>query len=57
VTSKKLRSNRRWALLIILLAAAIITPSGDPMTLTLLALPLYILFELTILAIRFILRK
>ena len=57
VTSKQLRSNRRWALLIILIAAAFITPSGDPMTLALLAVPLYILFELSILAIRFILRK
>lgn len=57
VTSKKLRSNRRWAILIILIAAAIITPSGDPMTLMLLSVPLYILYELTILAIRIILRK
>jgi sec-independent protein translocase protein TatC len=57
VTSKQLRSNRRWALLIILISAAVITPSGDPMTLALLAVPLYILFELSILAIRFILRK
>jgi len=52
-----LRSNRRWALLIILISAAIITPSGDPMTLMLLSVPLYILYELTLLAIRFILRK
>jgi sec-independent protein translocase protein TatC len=57
VSSKGLRSNRRWALLIILIAAAVITPSGDPMTLSLLAVPLYILFELSILAIRIILRK
>ena len=57
VTSKQLRSNRRWALLLILIAAALITPSGDPMTLALLAVPLYVLFELSILAIRFILRK
>ncbi len=55
--SKMLRSNRRWALLIILIAAAVITPSGDPMTLMLLSVPLYVLYELTILAIRFILRK
>ena len=57
VNSRALRSNRRWALLIILIAAAIITPSGDPMTLMLLSVPLYILYELTILAIRFVLRK
>jgi len=57
VSSQVLRSNRRWALLIILIAAAVITPSGDPMTLMLLSVPLYILYELTILAIRFVLRK
>lgn len=57
VSSKMLRSNRRWAIVIILVAAAIITPSGDPMTLLLLAGPLYVLYELSILAIRFILRK
>jgi len=57
VTSRKLRDNRRWAVLIIIIAAAIITPSGDPVTLMLLAVPLYVLFELTILAIRFILRR
>lgn len=57
VTSTKLRENRRWALLIILISAAVITPSGDPMTLALLAVPLYVLFELTIIAIRLFLRK
>ena len=57
VSSKSLRSNRRWAVLIILIAAAFITPSGDPMTLMLLSVPLYILYELTILAIRIILRR
>lgn len=57
ISSKTLSSNRRWAVVIILVAAAIITPSGDPMTLLLLAGPLYVLYEFSILAIRFILRK
>lgn len=57
VSSAKLRSSRRWAVLIILIAAALITPSGDPLTLLLLSLPLYILYELTILAVRFVLRR
>ncbi|GMQ94639.1 MAG: twin-arginine translocase subunit TatC [Acidimicrobiia bacterium] len=57
VTSKRLRDDRRWAVLIIIVGAAIITPSGDPMTLMLLATPLYVLFELSILAIRFILKR
>jgi sec-independent protein translocase protein TatC len=57
VSSSKLRQGRRWAVLIILLAAALITPSGDPLTLMSLSIPLYAMFELTILAIRFILKK
>lgn len=57
LSSRTLRSNRRWAVIIILMAAAVITPSGDPMTLLMLAGPLYLLFELSILSIRFILRK
>ncbi len=57
VSSKKLRANRRWTFLIILIASALITPSGDPMTLMLLVVPLYVLYELTIIAIRLFLRK
>lgn len=55
--SKKLRKNRRWALGIILIGAAVITPGGDPLTLMLLSVPLYALYEITILAVRLILRK
>jgi len=57
VGSAQLRSSRRWAVVIILVAAAVITPSGDPLTLLMLATPMYIFYELTILAVRFLLRK
>ena len=57
VTSSRLRQGRRWAVLVILLMAALITPSGDPLTLMLLSGPLYVMYEATILAIRFILKK
>ena len=57
ITSAKLRESRRWAVVIILVAAALITPSGDPLTLLMLSLPLYVFYEVAILAIRFILRK
>lgn len=57
VTSKRLRQFRRWAVVIILVVAAFITPSGDPLTLMMLAAPMYLLYEITILAIRFILKK
>lgn len=57
VGSKQLSRGRRWAVLVIVVAAAFITPSGDPLTLLLLSVPLYLLYEITILAIRFILKR
>ncbi len=57
VRSKGLRANRRWAVTAIVVIGAIVTPSGDPLTLLLLSAPLYVLYEITILAIRFILKK
>lgn len=57
VGSAALRRNRRWAVTAIVVIGAVITPSGDPLTLLLLSTPLYVLYELTILAIRFILKK
>jgi sec-independent protein translocase protein TatC len=57
LTSAQLREGRRWAVLVIVVFAAIITPSGDPLTLALLAVPMYVLYELAILSVRWILRK
>lgn len=42
------RQNRRYAILIIVVAAAVITPTGDPFTLSMLAVPMYALYELGI---------
>jgi sec-independent protein translocase protein TatC len=49
VTPTQLRSYRRYALVAVVIVAAIITPTGDPVNLALLALPMYLLFELGIL--------
>lgn len=38
---------RRHAVVVLLIAAAVITPTGDPFTLTVVFLPLYILWELS----------
>jgi sec-independent protein translocase protein TatC len=57
VHTSKLREGRRWAFLAIMILAALITPSGDPLTLALLTFPLYLMYEITILAIRLILKK
>ena len=57
VSSKRLRQGRRWAVLIIVVVGAVITPSGDPLTLMLLSVPLYVLYEMTIWLVRFLLKK
>lgn len=54
---RQLASGRRWAILLIVTIGAIVTPSGDPLTLLLLSVPLYILYEATIWIVRFTLRK
>jgi sec-independent protein translocase protein TatC len=48
VTGAFLKKYRRHAFIIILIAAAIITPSTDPFSLTLVTIPLYILFEASV---------
>ena len=48
VTGSFLRKYRRHAFVIILIAAAIITPSTDPFSLAVVTIPLYLLFEASI---------
>ena len=47
-----LREYKKHATVILLISAAIITPSGDPFTLMLVFIPLYVLYELSILVVR-----
>lgn len=46
-----MRSTRKYAIVIILIVAAIITPTGDAFTLLLVALPIYLLYEGSILLV------
>lgn len=46
------RTYRRYAIVVLLIAAAIITPTGDPFTLSLVFFPLYGLYELGILFVK-----
>ena len=48
VTPMLLKRIRRYAFIVILIAAAIITPSTDPFSLALVTLPLYLLYEFSI---------
>ena len=47
-----LREYKRHAIVVLLITAAIITPSGDPFSLMLVFIPLYVLSELSILVVR-----
>ncbi len=47
-----LRKYRRHAVVLIVILAAIITPTGDPFTLAVVAIPLYFLYELSVLMIK-----
>jgi sec-independent protein translocase protein TatC len=48
ITARFLRKYRRHAFVVILIAAAIITPSTDPFSLAIVTVPLYLLFEASI---------
>lgn len=54
VSTKMLTSTRRYAIVIITIIAALITPTGDPYNLMLLAMPMYLLYELGILLTRLV---
>lgn len=48
LTPKLMRSSRRYAIIIILVIAAIVTPTPDALTMTVVAIPLFVLYELSI---------
>ena len=48
VNKSFLKKYRRHAIVIIVIIAAIITPTGDPFTLAVVAIPLYLLYEMSI---------
>ncbi|MBQ9202302.1 MAG: twin-arginine translocase subunit TatC [Bacteroidales bacterium] len=51
LTSSFMRNKRRYAVVIILIAAAVITPTGDAFTLALVSLPVWALYEISILVV------
>jgi sec-independent protein translocase protein TatC len=57
VSSARLRKLRRHAIVGSFIVAAVATPSGDPYTMTLMAVPLYVMYEGSLLIIRFLMKK
>lgn len=54
LTAEFMKKYRRHAIVIILIVAAIITPTTDVMTLMLVTLPIYLLYEISIFAVKMI---
>ena len=52
MTSKRLRTARRYVILGIAVFATVITPGGDLVSPTVLGLTMYLLFEISIFVIR-----
>jgi sec-independent protein translocase protein TatC len=48
LSAKKLSSWRRWAIVLIVVVAGVITPSSDPFSMIALAIPLYLFYEVSI---------
>jgi sec-independent protein translocase protein TatC len=57
VRSEQLARGRRWAVLIVVIGAALITPTGDALTLAAMSVPLYLMYEITYWLVRLILKK
>ncbi|MHB1517059.1 MAG: twin-arginine translocase subunit TatC [Acidimicrobiales bacterium] len=48
LTPKQLSSWRRWAIVLIVVVAGVVTPSSDPFSMLAMAIPLYAFYELSI---------
>lgn len=48
VQTETLRSNRRIAVVVVVILGAIITPTGDPFTLLVLSAPMYLFYEISL---------
>lgn len=57
VSSETLRKKRGWALAATFIIGAVATPGGDPLSQTMMAIPLYLLFEGALLVLRFGFKK
>lgn len=57
MTPKFMRASRRYAIVIILIIAAIVTPTPDMITMLVVAFPLFLLYELSIYVSAYIERK
>jgi len=54
IDDKWLKKNRRWAIVVLAFAAAVITPSQDAFSMLAMFIPLYLLYEISVVLARFV---
>lgn len=54
VSAAQLRKWRRYTILFLAIFAAVITPTGDPVTMSAMMIPMYLFYEAAILIVRFL---
>lgn len=52
ISYELLSANRKYAVLIIAILSAALTPGGDPISMTMMAVPVYVLFEISVIVAR-----
>lgn len=57
ISSEQMARGRRWAVLLVVTAAALITPTGDILNLMILAVPMYLMYEIVYWLVRLVLKK
>ncbi len=57
VSEKQLRSNRKYAILLAFVVAAILTPTPDVVNQTLMAVPIIVLYEISLILIKLLVKK
>jgi sec-independent protein translocase protein TatC len=57
LSEKQLRSNRKYAILLAFVAAAILTPTPDVVNQCLMAVPIIVLYEVSLVMIRLLAKK
>lgn len=57
VTPQLMRKYRKHSVVVIIILGAVITPSADPFSLTVISLPLYLLFEISIFTSAIVVRR
>ena len=57
ISPKRMAASRRYAIVVVMIAAAIITPTPDPFNMLFVAAPIYLLYEVGIIFARIAARR